>query len=53
LYRLAGTVGPDHSKVFEIEVVLEGEVVAKGRGKNKKEAEQVGAEEALAKVKAS
>jgi ribonuclease-3 len=52
-YRLAGTVGPDHSKVFEIEVILEGQVVAKGRGKNKKEAEQVGAEEAMGKLKAS
>jgi ribonuclease-3 len=51
-YRLAGTVGPDHSKVFEIEVVLEGQVVAKGRGKNKKEAEQAGAEEAMGKLKA-
>ena len=47
LYRLVGTVGPDHSKVFEIEVVLEGKVLAKGRGKNKKDAEQRGAEEAL------
>jgi len=47
LYRLVGTAGPDHSKVFEIEVVIEGKVLAKGRGKNKKDAEQKGAEEAL------
>ena len=47
LYRVVGTVGPDHSKVFEIEVVIEGKVLAKGRGKNKKDAEQKGAEEAL------
>jgi ribonuclease-3 len=47
LYRLAGTSGPDHEKVFEVEVVVEGRVLAKGCGKNKKEAEQSGAEEAL------
>ena len=46
-YRVAGTSGPDHEKVFEVEVVIEGKVVAKGRGKNKKEAEQHGADEAL------
>lgn len=46
-YRVVGTAGPDHSKVFEIEVVIEGKVLSKGRGKNKKEAEQQGAEEAL------
>ena len=50
-YRLAGTSGPDHSKVFEIDVVLEGEVIARGRGKNKKEAEQAGADEAMEKLK--
>lgn len=50
LYRIAGTSGPDHLKVFEVEVVIEGKVLAKGKGKNKKEAEQVGAEEALKAV---
>ncbi len=49
-YRVAGTSGPDHEKVFEVEVVIEGKVVAKGRGKNKKEAEQHGADEALKAV---
>jgi ribonuclease III len=47
LYRVSGTSGPDHEKVFEVEVVIEGKVLARGRGKNKKEAEQQGAEEAL------
>jgi ribonuclease-3 len=50
LYRVSGTAGPDHQRQFEIDVVLEGQVVAKGRGKNKKEAEQAGAEEALKAV---
>jgi ribonuclease-3 len=39
-YRLAGTLGPDHRKLFEIEVVVQGEVIAKGSGASKKEAEQ-------------
>lgn len=47
LYRVSGTSGPDHEKVFEVEVVVEGRILARGRGKNKKEAEQQGAEEAL------
>ena len=47
LYRVSGTTGPDHEKVFEVEVVIEGKMLARGMGKNKKEAEQQGAEEAL------
>jgi ribonuclease-3 len=48
LYRVSGTSGPDHEKVFEVEVVIEGKVLARGKGKNKKEAEQQGADAALA-----
>lgn len=48
LYRVAATSGPDHEKTFEVEVVVEGRVLARGSGRNKKEAEQRGAEEALA-----
>lgn len=47
IYRVASTSGPDHLKVFEVDVVVEGKVLARGKGKNKKEAEQVGAEEAM------
>ena len=39
-YRLAGTVGPDHRKQFQVEVVLAGEVMAQAIGASKKEAEQ-------------
>lgn len=46
-YRVVASTGPDHLKVFEVDVVVEGKVLARGKGKNKKEAEQVGAEEAL------
>ncbi|MGH7442266.1 MAG: ribonuclease III [bacterium] len=47
LYRVVSASGPDHEKTFEVEVVVEGKVLARGNGKNKKEAEQKGAEEAL------
>ena len=39
-YRLAGTIGPDHRKLFQIALVVNGEVVAQGSGPSKKEAEQ-------------
>lgn len=46
-YRLAGESGPDHQKVFEIEVWVNGERLAKGEGSTKKEAEQRAASGAL------
>ena len=38
--------GPDHMKKFEVEVRLNNNVIGRGRGKTKKEAEQNAAEEA-------
>ncbi len=46
-YRLAGESGPDHQKVFQIEVWINGECMAKGEGGTKKEAEQQAAHSAL------
>ena len=46
-YRLAGTAGPDHEKVFTVEVLLDGLAVATGEGGTKKEAEQESAKVAL------
>jgi ribonuclease III len=46
-YRLAGESGPDHQKVFQIEVWINGECLAKGEGSTKKEAEQQAARTAL------
>jgi len=46
-YRLAGTIGPDHRKLFQIALVIRGEVVAQGSGPSKKEAEQEAARLAL------
>ena len=42
--------GPDHDKVFTFSVSLNGEVVGTGSGKNKKEAEQAAAGDALRKL---
>jgi len=49
-YRVAAESGPDHRKVFNIEVVVAGEILASATGKAKKEAEQEAARLALAKV---
>jgi ribonuclease III len=46
-YRLAGESGPDHQKVFLIEVWVNGECMAAGEGSTKKEAEQRAARSAL------
>jgi ribonuclease-3 len=46
-YRVVGTLGPDHRKVFEVEVVVAGESLARATGPSKKEAEQEAARLAL------
>jgi ribonuclease-3 len=46
-YRVAGESGPDHQKVFQIEVWIDGECMATGEGSTKKEAEQLAARSAL------
>jgi len=46
-YRLVGTLGPDHRKRFEIEVVVRGERLASATGPSKKEAELEAARMAL------
>ena len=50
-YRLVGTLGPDHRKLFEIEVVVRGERLASASGPSKKEAEQEAARAALEKLR--
>jgi ribonuclease-3 len=49
-YRLVGTIGPDHDKLFEMEVVVNGERLAVATGGSKKEAEQEAARLALASL---
>ena len=46
-YNVARERGPDHEKVFEIELVIRGQLQAFGSGKSKKEAEQDAARQAL------
>lgn len=46
-YVLVGESGPDHRKHFVVEVHLNSNIIGKGGGKSKKEAEQQAAREAL------
>src|SRR6188768_1758994 len=48
VYRLAGEVGPPHKRRFEVEVVVDGEPLARADGSTKKEAAQAAAKAALA-----
>lgn len=47
-YRVVAETGPDHDKVFEVELVVGDEVKSRGEGRTKKEAEQVAAAKLLA-----
>jgi ribonuclease III len=46
-YQVVAQTGPDHEKVFEVEVVLGPDVYARASGRSKKEAEQAAAQSAL------
>ena len=46
-YIVTGEHGPDHDKHFTVEVHLNSNVIGKGGGRSKKEAEQQAAREAL------
>ena len=46
-YELIGEEGPDHDKRFTVEVHLNSNVIGKGTGKSKKQAEQMAAKQAL------
>lgn len=47
-YRVVRKEGAPHKPSYEIEVLIEGKIYGRGRGKSKKEAEQAAAQEALA-----
>ena len=47
-YALVGTKGPDHEKIFEVEARLNSNIIGRGTGRTKREAEQNAAREALA-----
>jgi ribonuclease III len=46
-YATVRETGPDHQKLFEVELSIQGEVVGIGCGRSKKEAEQQAAKQAL------
>ena len=49
-YRVVGEEGPDHAKTFDVEVTIAGQTYGRGSGRNKKDAEQVSAREALERL---
>jgi ribonuclease-3 len=51
VYRLTGETGPDHNKVFMVEVLVDGGVLTTGEGKSKKTAETEAAQKALEAIR--
>lgn len=49
-YRLAAEIGPPHRRLFDVEVVVDGEPLARAEGKSKKEAAQAAAKLALERL---
>ena len=50
-YETIKESGPEHNKTYEVVVKFEGKVIGQGMGKNKKEAEQEAAKEAIESLK--
>ena len=48
-YVLIGESGPAHDRTFEVEVLFNGLILGKGKGKSKKAAEEAAAKDALSK----
>lgn len=49
-YTVLRESGPDHEKIFEVELAIRGKVYGRGQGRSKKEAERRAAKEALEKI---
>jgi ribonuclease III len=49
-YRLVREIGPDHQKLFQIELSVGGQVIAEADGTSKKDAEQRAAEKGLGRL---
>jgi ribonuclease III len=49
-YRVAAESGPDHRKLFQVEVTVDGDTIAEATGRSKKEAEQEAARLALERL---
>ncbi len=50
VYTVEKEIGPDHNKIFEVTVSVNGKTSGKGSGKSKKEGEQEAAREALVQL---
>ena len=50
IYHLVQTSGPDHSKQFTAEILVEGHALGRGTGKSKKIAEQEAAHKLSKKI---
>jgi ribonuclease-3 len=50
VYEVIEVAGPDHERVFTVQVLHQGTILGKGRGSSKKEAEQEAAQQALVKL---
>lgn len=50
LYQVLSEVGPDHDKQFQVAVLVEDQILAKGSGKSKQSAHQSAAQTALNKL---
>ena len=50
-YKVVKEEGPEHNKTFYVELWIDGEKLAEGMGKNKREAEIMAAKEGLKKIK--
>ena len=49
-YNVEKEVGPDHNKKFYMNVIVENKIIGSGMGRNKKEAEQMAAKQALIRI---
>ena len=47
VYKIADQIGPQHDKIYTVEVFVNDEVIGVGKGRNKKSAEQNAAKNAL------
>lgn len=51
IYRVVDEIGPEHEKIFDVELLIDNVICGRGKGKSKKQAEQLAAQMALAKIK--
>lgn len=50
-YEVIQTVGPEHDRIFTVQVSLNGKILGVGKGHNKKAAQQAAAQQAFEKLK--